>query len=83
MLYSTSEFITSLVFDKGSYDAMRASVDKVNRDELLKDEADVDCWMDEIANVIIEKVRKAKKSKERSIAQSKNPPKFFFFFRIC
>ena len=33
---------------------MTSSVDKVNWDNLLKEEADIDCWMNEIANVIIE-----------------------------
>ena len=42
------------LFDKGLYDEMRSSVDKVNWDNLLKEEADIDCWMNEIANVIIE-----------------------------
>ena len=62
------------LFDKGSYDEMRASVDKVKWDELLKEEADVDCWMDEIANVIIE--AKNTYVPKRKLSSSKNKRKF-------
>ena len=43
-----------LMWNKGNFDDMRVSVNNVNWDELLNEETDINCWINEITNVILD-----------------------------